>query len=973
MPHRRVTPGRMVFAFRHWALLLLVLGRAALAQETPESAPGELPPQQAPPLHVRIDQHIARTHLGTPAPIAGDAEFLRRITLSLTGTIPTAAETRAFLDDAAPDKRAVLIDRLLGSLRYPRQMAYVFDVMLMERRADKYVPAAQWHEYLRSSFAANKPLDQLYREILTADGTDPALRPAAKFILDREAEPNLVTRDLGRMVFGRDLQCAQCHDHPIISEYYQTEYHGLMAFVNRTSLFTNDKEKKTYLADKAEGEAPYQSVFDADAKGTARPTVPFGKPLAEPLFAPGTEYEVAPAKDVRSVPKFSRRLQLADAALVEQNVSFRRNVVNRLWAHMMGRGLVDPVDLHHGDNPPSHPELLALLADEFAAMKYDVRALLKELALTQTYQRGLKLPDDLLAQARQAAALRTRFESTLASQTPALEPLQAALATAETGMTAAREQRGAKFLEYTAGVQALAAAQKGLVEATAAAAKSEGEKAAAQKQVDAVTVATLKLQEALSLLPENAGLKSAVEGFQARGQELQTAIAAVSKTLETQQQAVATAREKADAAETARQQLAAALQAAQAAEADAVAKFESARLAKLQYEERLSHLKQQLTSCELLSEFALQSDQLQTAQTELKSAQDALAAAEPSLAAAQAALTAAAQELEAGKSAAAALQQQEAEARQTLAQKQAASESLQAAVVQLTAAATVLPDDEQLAGAGSVLKAKAGAVAATLGQTRQDHEAAEAKMKSALQQLAQLEAAVADKTQQVATLTEMVKQRGQQVATVLGTVESAQALLASQQDVLADDAMQRFAIRGLEPLSPEEITWAILQATGITPQYEAAAVAEWEKQQKEKPQDPPPTAEDKARFIENHVHEKLKGNIGTFVGLFGGGAGQPQNVFFATVDQALFFANGGTIQGWVSAGGGRLADRLITKQDPQALADELYLAVLTRRPTAQESADVAAYLAERGAEQRSVAVPEMIWALLTSNEFRFQH
>src|SRR5688572_33474647 len=97
--------------------------------------------------------------------------------------------------------------------------------------------------------------------MVAADGADASLRPAARFVLDRDAEPNLVTRDIGRLVFGMDLQCCQCHDHPLIDDYYQDDYYGLFAFVQRTSLFTDAKTKVVQLGEIADGEASFKSVF----------------------------------------------------------------------------------------------------------------------------------------------------------------------------------------------------------------------------------------------------------------------------------------------------------------------------------------------------------------------------------------------------------------------------------------------------------------------------------------------------------------------------------------------------------------------------------------------------------------------------------------------------------------------------------------------------------------------------------------
>src|SRR4051812_31058385 len=169
------------------------------------------------PLHTRIDKHIAAgfgDNKKLAAPLANDEEFFRRVYLDLTGTIPTTAELNDFTADSAKDKRTKLIDKLLASPGYARRMAWHFDVMLMERRADAKVPRAAWEEHLRGVFAENKPYDAFVREMLSNDGADAKTRPAAKFFLDRDFEPHLVTKDISRIFLGRNLQCAQCHNHP---------------------------------------------------------------------------------------------------------------------------------------------------------------------------------------------------------------------------------------------------------------------------------------------------------------------------------------------------------------------------------------------------------------------------------------------------------------------------------------------------------------------------------------------------------------------------------------------------------------------------------------------------------------------------------------------------------------------------------------------------------------------------------------
>ncbi len=346
----------------------------------------------AAPLHERIDQAIAAAQPDFARRAAGpasDAEFLRRIYLDLAGTIPTTAQTRDFLKDPSPGKRQTLIDRLLASPEHTRHFATVLDVMLMERLRDRHGPHAEWLDYLRTSVAANKPWDELVREILSGDDADPKLRPAAKFYLEREAEPNVLTRDISRLFLGTDLQCCQCHDHPRIDDYKQVHFYGLFAFVSRTSLIP----KPVMLSEKADGEVTFQSVFDpAKVTKSTGPRLPDKPPVKEPAVEKGKEYLVAPAPGKRAVPRYSRRALLGPTLARADNEPFKRNIANRLWALMMGRGLVHPLDLDHSANPPSHPELLTMLADDIAARKFDMRGFLRELALSQTYQRSSELP-----------------------------------------------------------------------------------------------------------------------------------------------------------------------------------------------------------------------------------------------------------------------------------------------------------------------------------------------------------------------------------------------------------------------------------------------------------------------------------------------------------------------------------------------------------------------------------------------------
>jgi hypothetical protein len=185
---------------------------------------------------------------------------------------------------------------------------------------------------------------------------------------------------MSRLFLGTNLQCAQCHDHPRVEEYRQEHYYGLFAFVGRTSLAGGRRRGAPgLLIERSDGETTYQSVFDPrKVTKTALPRVPGGPAIADP-----------PRDKTKT---YSRRAQLAGAVARGDYLPFRRNIANRLWALLMGRGLVVPLDMDHPGNPPSHPELLDLLAEDVAGRKFDVRGFLREVALSEAYQRSSELP-----------------------------------------------------------------------------------------------------------------------------------------------------------------------------------------------------------------------------------------------------------------------------------------------------------------------------------------------------------------------------------------------------------------------------------------------------------------------------------------------------------------------------------------------------------------------------------------------------
>ena len=358
----------------HSALICIILSSPATAES---------------PLREQIDTAVSKYQALSNESLASAAEFQRRVYLDLLGTIPSAQETLSFLDNDAVNKREQLVDRIITDPRLNHRLANILDVMLMERIADGQVKSAQWRQYLYESFVANKPYNVLAREILTSNGSDPATRPAARFYLDRAGETNRLTRDVGRMFFGMDMQCAQCHDHPLIDGYFQRDYYGLFAFLNRSHILT-DAAKKNYFAEKSVGNVSFKSVFTEEA-GETGPHLPGDAPIAEPVHKKIDEYKVRPRANVVTVPTYSRREQLAETATNGENRAFNRNIANRLWGLMNGRALVAPVDLQHAGNPPLNPELMSVLELGIVQLNFDVKAFLREIALSKTYQRAYQL------------------------------------------------------------------------------------------------------------------------------------------------------------------------------------------------------------------------------------------------------------------------------------------------------------------------------------------------------------------------------------------------------------------------------------------------------------------------------------------------------------------------------------------------------------------------------------------------------
>lgn len=307
-----------------------------------------------------VHQQLRRLNI-LPSGHADDATFLRRIYLDLLGRVPTAAEARQFLSDASADRREHLVDWLLVQPEFADYWALQWaDLLRVERQTLGHKDAYLYYQWIRESFAHNKPWDQFARELVTAEGPL-AEFPAGNFYRVNK-DPGEMASSFSQAFLGVRIACAQCHHHPF-DRWSQTDYHGMKSIFSEVRKGTSGTQEAVVTAENA-----------GTLKHPRTEELIYAHPLGEPM--PEAEVEGA------------RRQQLAAWMTSQQNPWFARNMANRLWGHMLGRGIVHPVDDVRATNPPTNPELLDALAAHFIEHNYDVRELLKTIALSETYQRS---------------------------------------------------------------------------------------------------------------------------------------------------------------------------------------------------------------------------------------------------------------------------------------------------------------------------------------------------------------------------------------------------------------------------------------------------------------------------------------------------------------------------------------------------------------------------------------------------------
>ncbi|WP_152051712.1 DUF1549 and DUF1553 domain-containing protein [Tautonia marina] len=309
-----------------------------------------------------------------PSPRATDGEYLRRAYLDILGRIPSLQETSDFLQSKDANKREKLISYLLDHPDYAQNFGNFWSVVLIGRGdTGNQVNRNALRAWLRTRFAANEPWNEIARELVTASGPNTPENGATNFALahlDFDAVP--LTSITTRVFLGQQIQCTQCHDHPS-NDWKQADFWGINAFFRGV----RSREVSRTSAGGAE-ETAYYELYDDPTDAFARYDRRDGTiRIAFPTYLDGRK--ISQETDV------DRRQELGTFITEPDNDQFAQAFVNRMWGHFLGRGIVHPIDDFGDHNPPSHPELLERLADDFKASGYDIKQLIRWITASEPY------------------------------------------------------------------------------------------------------------------------------------------------------------------------------------------------------------------------------------------------------------------------------------------------------------------------------------------------------------------------------------------------------------------------------------------------------------------------------------------------------------------------------------------------------------------------------------------------------------
>jgi len=304
-----------------------------------------------------------------PSAVADDATFIRRVSIDITGQLPSEQEVREFVANTASNKRDALVDKLVDSPAYADLFANKWNMVLRNKRKQPTDTRGtyEFYNWIRDSLYENRPYDQLVREVLTASG-DVTTNPTVTWFRE-VAAVNEQVEDTAQLFLGLRIQCARCHHHPF-EKWSQDDYYGFSAFFSRVG--------------KKNGANPReQRVFHNE--GMASATNPRSNKALKPTGLGAPALEIAADRDPRHY--------LVDWMSSKDNKFFAYSLVNRYWKHFFDRGIVEPEDDMRETNPPSNPELIKALANSFIESGFDLKQLVRTICKSTTYQLS-SLPND---------------------------------------------------------------------------------------------------------------------------------------------------------------------------------------------------------------------------------------------------------------------------------------------------------------------------------------------------------------------------------------------------------------------------------------------------------------------------------------------------------------------------------------------------------------------------------------------------
>lgn len=327
----------------------------------------------------RINQHLQRSWTQAAvisAERADDAEWVRRLYLDLAGRIPTAGESQAFFDNQSLTKRSDLVQSLVSGRDFSRRLATVWTNLLVGRSRQSEIDRESLLAWLNDQFFAGRPWKETVTDLVAARGTSKSSGPANFLLahLNNEAVP--ATAITARIFLCEQLQCAQCHQHPVVKNWGQERFWELNAF------FQQARISESPVSDPRSGKTRRErALVDAETFGpTYYETLRGVMRVAYPRFA-GVEINQVIDRDHPSL-----RTQLAQLLFADDHPQPARAFVNRTWGLLMGRGFTFPIDDMGPHTPVSHPELLEDLTAAFVQSNYDVQRLIRWICLSDAYQ-----------------------------------------------------------------------------------------------------------------------------------------------------------------------------------------------------------------------------------------------------------------------------------------------------------------------------------------------------------------------------------------------------------------------------------------------------------------------------------------------------------------------------------------------------------------------------------------------------------